>query len=179
MQVIGRAADASVSHNRGSRAGLPGRTGVAVAARAASRIAIEGVVAGKLVAHLVRYIVDIESVALRAGRTCDSAGFAGRVAHHAEVGDAAAARAHDVADIVVGRADDAVHVGLVLGQHKAAIGIGVSRRRLSAGATEKNQLVVVGYQHHAHGQFFLVHAHYTVHGGYLTGHYASHGVAFG
>ena len=136
-------------------------------------------VAGKLVAHFVGYVVNVENVAHGVGRARDPTGLAGRVAHHAEVGHAAAAGAHDVADVVVGRADDAVHVGLVLAQHGAAVGVGISGRGLRAGAAQEHQLVVVGDEHHAHSQLLFIHANYAVHGGHLAGHYASQGVAFG
>ena len=60
-----------------------------------------------------------------------------------------------------------------------AVVVGVGRRRLGTGAAQEHQLVVVGHQHQAHGQLLLVHAHHAVHGGYLAGHHAGHGVALG
>ena len=135
-------------------------------------------VAGKLVAHFVGYVVNVESVAHRIGRARDPTGLAGRVAHHAEVGHATAACAHHVADVVISRADDAVHVGLVLTQHIVAVGVGISGRGLRTGAAQENQLVVVGNEHQAHSQLLLIHANYAVHGGNFAGHYASQGVTF-
>ena len=136
-------------------------------------------VARELVAHFVGYVVDIESIAHGVGRTRYAAGLATGPAHHAQAGYPTAARAHHVADVVVGRANDAVNIALVLFQQGNTVGVGENRRRLGARAAQENQLVVVGHEHQAHGQFFFVHAHHAVHGSNLAGHYAGHGVAFG
>ena len=63
LQVVGCGADTGVSHNGAARARLPGRVVVAVAARAATRVAIKWMVTSKLVPHFVGHVVDIESIA--------------------------------------------------------------------------------------------------------------------
>ncbi len=79
----------------------------------------------ELVPDLVADVVDVERVARGAWEARDAAGLVVCAAHHAQARDAAAAGGEDVPDVVVGRADDAVDVGLVLAQHGTAVVVGV------------------------------------------------------
>ncbi len=105
LLVVGQA-DACVGHDRLAAAGLDrGRAG-AVPAGAVQLVAVEGVVARKLVAHLVGDVVDRVQVADRSRDARAAAGLV-RAAHDAEVGDAAARLAErEVADVVAARTDD-------------------------------------------------------------------------
>ncbi len=85
--------------------------------------------------------------------------FCAGPADDAQAGDAAAAGAEDVPDVVVGAADDRVQVGLVLAEHGDAVAVGV---RVGAWVGVDDQ-VVVGDQHHAHGHLSLVDAVHPVH----------------
>ncbi|MDX6720410.1 MAG: hypothetical protein QOJ63_2664 [Solirubrobacteraceae bacterium] len=102
LQVVG-AADPGVGHDGAAAAGLHGRG--SDVADAAALDAVEGVVGRQLMAHLVRHVVDGEQVA---DRLRDAGAAAGLevVAGHADVRDSAAVQAHaEMADVVVGGAD--------------------------------------------------------------------------
>ena len=129
--------------------------------------------------HFVGHVVDVKGIAHGAGRARYAFGFEGVVAHHAQAGNAAAAGAHHVADVVVVRADELVDVGLIFSQHGTAIKVVVGRGRLGAGTAQEKEAVVVAHQHQAHGQLALVHADHAVYGGYLAGQHAGGGVALG
>ena len=159
LQVVARLANAGVGHDGRARAGLPGGSGPAVAARTAASVAIEGMVATKLVPHLVGHVIDVESIANGASRAGEAAGLVGP-AHHTQAGHAAATRSHQVADVVVRRADDGVDSGYVSRQVVAGVGVGVGS---SIGVYQQ---VSVSHQHQAHGQFLFVHAYHAVHGRY-------------
>ena len=112
------AADAGVGHHRGARAGLDRGLGDVVAAVAVG--AVEGVVAAELVADLVGDVVDGEEVALRLGQAGAAAALV-VAADDAEVGDATAVLAEgDVADVVVGGADQLAEDGAVLAERQDA-----------------------------------------------------------
>ena len=156
LEVLG-AADAGVGHDRGAAARLIGRRAVAVAA-AFGGGAVEGVIAAELVPHLVGHVVDVEAVADRIGLAGDAPRLAAR-ARHVEIGDPAAAGRDDVADVVVGRADHAVEVALVLPQHGGAVAVAVG----VGGAVGIDDQVVVADQHHADRHLALIDAVDPVH----------------
>ena len=88
LQIV-RQADARVGHDRGATAGLDRVGGAAVAAGAVELVAVEGVIAAELVAHLVRHVVHGVEVADRR-RDAGAAASLIRAADDPEVGDAAA-----------------------------------------------------------------------------------------
>ena len=105
LQIV-READACISHDRGAAAWLHRGGRVAVAARAVELVAVEGMVAAELVAHLMRHVVyGVEVTGRR--RDAGAAASLVRAAHDSQVGDAAAGLAKcEVADVVIRRADD-------------------------------------------------------------------------
>ena len=118
------AADAGVGHHRGARAGLD--RGVGDVAAAGAEGAVEGVVAAELVADLVGDVVDGEEVALGLGEAGAAAALV-VAADDAEVGDAATVHAErDVADVVVGGADQLTEDGAVLAEGRAAAEVEVA-----------------------------------------------------
>ena len=113
LQVV-LPADAGVGHDR--RAASPARPTSPALRLPPEQLrcgAVEGVVAAELVAHLVRDVVDGEEVALRLGQAGAAAALV-VAADDAEAGDAAAVDAErDVADVVVGGADELAEHGAV------------------------------------------------------------------
>ena len=69
-----------------------------------------------------------------------------RAARTVQGRDTAAARAENVANVVVGCADDVIDVGLVLAQHGAAIVVGVGIVRGRAGSAAAQIIGGVGYE---------------------------------
>ena len=67
-------------------------------------------ITSKLMAHLVRYIVNIKGIAHGTGRARDPTRFEHIIAHFTEIGYAATARAHHVTNVVVGGTNDAVYI---------------------------------------------------------------------
>ena len=105
---------------------LPGSTEVPAARfpPAVELVAVERVVAGELVSHLVGDVVDGEEVAGRSRETRASGGL-GRAADDAELGDAAAGLSEPtVAEVVVARADDLADDDAVTPEIRAPEGLG-------------------------------------------------------
>src|SRR5262249_25314212 len=132
---------------------LPRRPRVPVPAAAGTGGPVEAVVPAVLVAHLVGHVVDVEVVSHRVAEAGHAHGLLAVHAHDAQAGDAAAAGAEHVADVVVGVPDHGVQVGLVLAQHLAAVVVGVGVR----GPVQVDHQVVVGHQVHVHREVALVH----------------------
>ena len=158
LQIL-RAADARIRHDRRAAARLVGRRSVAVAAAARSSVAVEAVVGAKLMSHFVRDVVNIKRVADGTAAAGDALRLPPCATGNAQVRHAAAAGAEDVTDVVVGRADDRIEVGLILAEHRAAIVICV---RIGGGVGVDDQ-VIVGNQDHAHRHFALVHPVHAIH----------------
>ena len=150
LQVVA-VADAGVGLDRDAAARLVRRAAVAIRARAAAARAVERVVAAELVAHFVRHVVDVEAVGDRRARAREPARLRA-AADHAEARDAAAARADQVADVVVRRADLRVDRRLVRGEVAGGV-----RVRIRRGIGEQDE-VLVRDEHHAHGDLALVDA---------------------
>jgi hypothetical protein len=104
--------------------------------------------------HLVRDIIDPEGVAgggIDAGfAECLAAGDAG----HTDTGHAAARRAEDVADVIIGIADDEIEIGLVLCEQQAGVVAGV-RIGDRVGINDK---IVFGDENEANSGFGFVYA---------------------
>src|SRR5512137_88308 len=105
LQIVG-AANACVGHDRRAAAGFVGRRSVPIATAATACRAVERVVGAELMSHLVDYVVNVESIAGRRGRTGNAARLATGYAHHAQTSNATHARAEHVTDVVVGVPDD-------------------------------------------------------------------------
>ncbi len=123
-------------------------------------VPVEGVVGAELVAHLVGHEVHVEGIPDRVGRARHAPRLDRVVADAAQRCDAAAARAEDVADVVVRAADHAVEVGLVLAQHRGTVVVGVRirRRRVDDRGLVRDQI-------HVHRQLAFVDRVHPVHGG--------------
>ena len=78
---------------------------------------LKSVIGIELVAHFVGHIINKETVSNRFGRARDAVRLTPANADYAQASDAAAACAENVADVVIGAANDAVEGGLVLGEY--------------------------------------------------------------
>ena len=105
-------------------------------------------------AHLVRDVVNPESIAGRWIDTRFAKGLAARDAGDADPGHAAAGCAENVADVVIGVADDKIEIGLVLRQQQTGVVAGV-RIRAGVGVDEQ---VVFGDEDEANPGFGFVNA---------------------
>ena len=147
LDVVG-CTDPGVGHYGGPAARLHGRGVVPAHRVTVPVITIEGVVRSKLVAQLMGHIVKVEGVPNRASKPCDPPCLGSGDAGRAQGGHSASACAENVPDVIVGSADDRVEVGLVLPKHCGSVIVGVG---IGVGV-EIDDVVVVGYQFHAHGQ---------------------------
>ena len=104
--------------------------------------------------NFVRHVVDVEGVADRRSRSGHPLRLVARIAGTVEYSHAAATGTDHVADVVVGAADGAGEVVLVLRQHRGAIvvRVGIANR---IGVDDR---IVVRHQHHAHADLALVDA---------------------
>ena len=159
LQIL-RPADAGVAHNGGPTARFVGR-GVAAIATARAGGGVERMVRPRLMAHFVSHIVNIKRIADRVRLAGHALRFLAGGADHAQAGDAAAAGAKHMADVVVGAADHHIEVALVFAEHycPVVIGVGVGER------VSVDDAGLIGDQHEADRQFALVHAVYPVHRG--------------
>ena len=114
-----------------------------------------GVASAELVTEFVGEHLEVTRLVDRErGRPRDAA-TAATAAQGVELRDAAgaaAAVADDVADLVVGGADDVVEVGVVLIEHRERVAIGVG----VVGAVEVVDQALVGDQYEARGEVALV-----------------------
>ncbi len=104
------------------------------------------------------HVIDVKGISYRCTKPRNTPRFVGS-AGRVEVGYPAATGGEDVANVVVGRADYCVAVGLVLSQHGHPVVVGIGIR----GSIGIYQQVIVGHQVHANRHFTLIHAVDAVH----------------
>ena len=138
LQVVG-AANPGVGHDRGAAAGFVGGGGAAIAVAAGVGAAVERVRGAKLMAKLVGNVVNVERIADRRIGARLALGLESGHAGHANASHSTARGAEDVADIVVGSADDGVEVCLVLHQQRGGVAVAV---RLGGDIGVDNQVVL-------------------------------------